>query len=65
MSVNEFDGESRSTGDSRVDDVVARLDEVDRVGPADQLGAFTDLQASLARVLDADADAEPARDPAG
>ncbi|MDX6298617.1 MAG: hypothetical protein QOI51_2474 [Nocardioidaceae bacterium] len=41
-----------TTGDDRVDAVVARLGDLDGLGLEAQLDAFTEMHASLAAVLD-------------
>jgi hypothetical protein len=51
-----------TTGDDRVDAVVARLGDLDDLGLEAQLDAFTEMHASLAAVLDTENIADDGRD---
>ena len=52
MAVSEHGDTRRTTGDQRVDAVVAKLDDLDNVDLPAQLEVLADLQASLAQLLD-------------
>jgi len=52
VAVSEHGDTRRTTGDQRVDAVVAKLDDLDNVDLPAQLEVLADLQASLAQLLD-------------
>jgi hypothetical protein len=64
VSQSDIEAHGESTGDARVDAVVARLDDLEHLDLPAQLEVFAELQASLATILDTPQDSQAVPDDA-